>query len=234
MTQHTTDEIDAEQQANHHPDDCSTSEIATALEGRCLFDRALIQDVDPVCRRCEEKNKKRRMAEVDGADPELEDGDRVVFHAIHEDDDDGLRPPHWHIRPMYHADHPQVDFADAVVSGTALVRARGTIHESETDNYVVDVEVTHRSRTDAGPEQSVIDKRREEFVDDSPEHPDDMTVIDQDPEDAPVHWPDKEREWLRDFIDEHGPLTGSPYPDYDTPEPTSVDITPPSPGEDRR
>lgn len=238
MTQHTTDQIDAEEQANHHPDDCSTDAIATALDGRCLFDRALIQDVDPICRRCEEKNEKRRMAGVDAADPQLDDGDRVVFHAIHMADDDGLRPPHWHIRPMHHADHAQPDLEDCVSAGTALVRARGTIHETPTDHYVVDVDVTDRSRTDAGPDQSVIDERRQQFVDDSDEHPDDMTVIDPDPEDAPAHWPDADRDWLRDLTDQHGPLTGSPYPSYDIPVsdeidgPASVDIDAEPPGRD--
>jgi len=212
MTQHTADQIDAEQQANQHPNDCSTDAIATALDGRCLLDRPLLQDIDPICRRCDEQNKKRRMAGVDVADPQLQDGDRVVFHAVHVVDDDELRPPHWNLRPMHHADHPQPDFEDCISAGTAIVRACATIHETPTEYYVVDVDVTHRSPTDAGPDQSVIEQRRQQFVDDSDEHPDDMTVIDPDPEDAPAHWPDEDRDWLRDLIDEHGPLTGTPYP----------------------
>jgi len=208
----TAARIDAADRANEHPDDCPPDAIATALEGRKLYDAQLLQKVDAVCRRCEEKNQKRRMAGVDLVDVHLDDGDRITLHAVHTVDDDAMRPPHWHIRGVSHVQHPRLDFAKCIEKGTALVRARATIHKSPSGElHIIDVDVENRSATDAGPDRSVVDRRQQEFVDDSDVHPDGMTVIDRDPEDAPAAWPELERSWLDDLIDEHGPLEESLY-----------------------
>jgi hypothetical protein len=206
QSQDTADRIDATQQANQHPDDATKTEIATALEGRRLHDPQLLQKFHGICRRCEEKNDKRRMAGVDQVDPTLNDGDAVTIHAIHTVDDDGLREPHWHIRNAIHTQHPQTPFDDVITSGTALVRARATMHKSDGRYHIVDVTVTERSRTDAGPDQSVIDERQQQYVVDDPAV-DDAVVIDRDPEDPPADWPQLDREWLNDLIDSEGPLT---------------------------
>ena len=215
MTQ-TADDIDARFRANEHPDDCSTAAIAAALNGRQLFDPQLLQKVDAVCRRCEEKNQKRRMAGVDIVDPQLTDGDRVIIHAVHVVDDDELRPPHWNIRSASHVQHPQIDFADCIEQGTSLLRAHATIHTAPDGTaHIVDVDVRDRSPSSEGPSQSVVDARQEQFVDDSDEHPARMTVIDRGREDAPASWPELERDWLDDLVETHGPLE---TPDYDIEE----------------
>jgi hypothetical protein len=225
----TADRIDATHRARNYPDDCSLDAIATALEGRELYDVQLLQKIDPICRRCEEKNQKRRMAGVDLADPQLNDGDRVTMHAIHVIDDDGMRPPHWNIRSVSHAQHPQRDFADCIERGTALVRARATIHTApDGEQHIIDVDVTNRSPSDQGPDQSVVEQQMEEFVDDSDAHPDGMTVIDRDPEDAPARWPQSERDWLDSLIESHGPLQMQTY-SIEHPGPAD-----PNPGEDSR
>jgi hypothetical protein len=211
QSQTTAERIDATHQANQHPDDASKSEIATALEGRRLHDPQLLQKFDGICARCDEKNDKRRMAGVDPVDPSLDHGDAVTIHAIHTDDDDELRAPHWHIRGVLHTHHPQVSFDNVITSGTSLVRARCELHKQDQRYHIVDVEVTERSRTDAGPDQSVVEQRRQRFVDHSDEHPDDMMVIDRDPEDPPAHWPQLDREWLIDLIASKGPLTEQVY-----------------------
>ena len=211
QTQNTADRIDATHRANQHPDDASKAEIATALEGRRLHDPKLLQKFHGICSRCDEKNDKRRMAGVDQVDPSLNDGDAVTIHATHTVDDDGLREPHWHIRGVLHTHHPLLPFDDVITSGTALVRARCELHKQDQRYHIVDVEVTKRSRTDAGPDRSAVEQRRQQYVDDSDEHPDDMTVIDRDPEDAPAHWPQLDREWLDDLIASNGPLTDQVY-----------------------
>jgi len=212
QSQDEADRIDATHRANHYPDDAPTRAIATALDGRSLIDVSISQDVDPVCRRCEEKNEKRRMAGIDLADPALDDGDRVTFHAIHRDDDDPLQRPHWLITSVSHAQHPRLDFDDVITSGTALVRARATMHERPDGRlHVIDVDITNRSKTAAGPDQSVVDERMQAFVDDSDCHPDGMTVIDRDPSDPPATWPELDRQWLADLAESHGPLSMPTY-----------------------
>jgi hypothetical protein len=79
------------------------------------------------------------------------------------------------------------------------------MHKSDGRYHIVDVTVTERSRADAGPDQSVIDKRQQQYVVDDPAV-DDAVVIDRDPEDPPAHWPQLDREWLNDLIDSKGPL----------------------------
>jgi hypothetical protein len=207
QSQDTADRIDATHRANHYPDDAPTGAIATALEGRRLHDPQLLQKFDGICSRCEEKNDKRRMADVSIQDPSLNDGDAVTIHATHTVDDDGLREPHWHIRGIEHTYHPQTPFDHVITSGTSLVRARCDLYERDGRYHIVDVDVTERSRADDGPDRSVVEQRRQQYVDDSDAHPDDMTVIDRDPEDPPADWPQLDREWLNDLIETHGPLT---------------------------
>jgi len=224
MTQNTAERIDARHRANEHPDDCSLDAIATALEGRSLDDAQLLQRVDPICRRCDEKNEKRRMAGVEPVDSRLADGDRVTLHAAHCVDDDGMRPPHWHILSVSHLQHPQIEFADSVQKGESQIRAHATIHEAPGgEHHIVDVDVREHSPAADGPEQSVVDRRQQEFVDDSDAHPDGMIVIDRDPEDAPAHWPLLERAWLENLIDKHGPLE---IPTYSLEHPSPGDANP--------
>jgi len=223
MTHTTTaDEIDAAYRANNHPNDCSEASVATALDGRVIFDTDLLQKVDAVCRRCEEKNKKRRMAGVAPVDAGLADGDRVTVHATHVVDDDGLRPPHWHINSISHVTHQQPDFGGVVESGTTLVRAQATIHKSPGGAaHIVDVEVADRSPESAGPERSVVSRRQEEYVDENDATPAGTVVVDRGPHDAPASWPEVDREWLDDLVESHGPLSEPVYhmgaPDNDQP-----------------
>ena len=224
QSQNTADRIDATHRANHYPDDAPTRAIATALDGRSLIDVAISQDVDPVCRRCEEKNEKRRMAGIDLADPALDDGDRVTFHAIHrDDDDDPLQRPHWLITSISHAQHPRLDFDDVITSGTALVRARATIFERQDGRmHVIDVDIQQRSTRSEGPEQSLVDERQQQFIDDDPDLPD-MTVIDLPADEPPASWPQLDRDWLDRLVDEHGTLE---VPTYDAGAPGNIDVNP--------
>jgi len=207
MTPRTPTRIDPTNPANIDPDECTVEGIEAALEGRKLLDTELLQKVDPVCHRTEEKNIKRRKAGVELKDAQLNEGDRVTVHAVFDDAPDGKQPPHWHITRVDRADHPQVDFDKCIQTGVALVRVQARIHVStEGTHHLVDVDVTDRSKSDEGPEQSVVDRRQQQYVDDSGDHPDDMAVITPDAEDPPANWPPEDRAWLNDLIDNHGPL----------------------------
>lgn len=220
----TADQIEATYRADHYPDDCTTDHIETALDGRRLQDVSISQSVDGVCRRCEEKNQKRRMAGVSPHDERLYDGDRVTLHAVHrDDDDDPLQRPHWLITSISHAQHPRLDFDDVITSGTALVRARASIFERQDGRmHVIDVDIQQRSTTTEGPEQSLVDERQQQFIDDDPDLPD-MTVIDLPADEPPASWPQLDRDWLDRLVDEHGTLE---VPTYDAGAPGNIDVNP--------
>lgn len=212
MTQHTTDRIDAAHRAIHHPDEAAKSDIAAELDGQCLQDVATLQSLEPICHRTREKNEKRRMAGLGREDEHLKDGDRVTLHAVFCDDPE--LPAHWAITRLDRAEHPHRDFVDWVESGTALVRAEATFHRVDNDptrEHVVDVTVTDHSPTAHGPNRSKMDRERQQYVDDSDEHPDGMTVIDRPPEEPPANWPQPEREWLDGLVDDYGPLERQSY-----------------------
>lgn len=197
MTHSTSTDDDAEQ-ANRSPDDASTADIAAALRGRRLFQRQLAQKIDG-CRRCLEKNLKRDYADVDRVDPAFDDGDAVTIHAVHADLD--WAGPHWRMTAVEHRRHPQLEFVDAASAGTDLVRAHARIRERE-HTHIIDVDVVERSPRGEGPDQSVVGKREQEhIVRDAPYHPDDTAVVERDADEAPAHWPDEDRQWLKELAD---------------------------------
>ena len=197
------------ERANRSPETASLDDIEAALRGRSLFDVQLGQKIDG-CRRCSEKNTKRRYAGVDLVDPTFEDGDVVTIHAVHADSD--YAGPHWLMTAVEHGHHPQLPFEDVTSQGTDIVRARARITDTERGAYVVDVDVTHRSQSDDGPASSVVDEREQShIVDDDEHHPDDVTVIDVPADEPPAHWPELDRQWLDRLGDEHGPLEVPTY-----------------------
>ena len=203
QTHPTAKRIDRTERANLHPDEASKADIAAALEGRQLADGDLVQKVAPYCKRCKQKNRKRRLVDVDEQDPYIEDGDGVQFFAHHADPDDAFVQKHWKVTTVYHQRHQHVAIGDAAEAGIDLVRARARVHKTERHEHFVDVDVLERSHSDDGPEQSLVMQRQERYIDDSDEHPDGMTVISIPDESPPAEWPNEEREWLRQLLADH-------------------------------
>lgn len=217
---------DAVERANQAPDKASSDDIEAALQGRRQFDPMRIQKIDG-CRRCREKNDKRRFAAVDPVDEQFHDGDRVTIHAVHRSDD--IAGSFWMVTAMDHRRHPQLPFEDTISAGVDLVRAHARVHKASTSNRLVDVDIAHHSPSSEGPETSVIDERRQQYIVDDDDTAIDAEVIKVDPEDAPASWPEDDRRWLRDLASEHGPLTTPTHhiaPDEVIPE----GLQPDSPG----
>jgi len=214
QTHPTAERIDAAYQANHYPDGASRQDIEEALEGRQLADGDLVQKVDPYCQRCQQKNQKRRLVGVDESDEYIEDGDYVEFFAHHMDPDDVFVPKHWEITALYHQRHPHVALSDAAEAGVDLVRARARVHKNERHEYLIDVDVLERSQSDDGPDESVIAKRQQRYIDDSDWHPDDATVISVPEQEPPASWPQAECDWLRQLLEQHDAVDRN-VPDLD-------------------
>lgn len=197
-----TSHNDAAEQANRTPDDATTDDIAAALEGRQLFDAHLGQKIDG-CRRCEEKNTKRRYAGVDLVDETFDDGDAVTIHAVHRESE--YAGAYWLMTAVEHIQHPQLPFDDIVSQGTALVRARARVHDTAQGRYIVDVDVARRSRTDRGPASSAVDERQQSYIagDDDDRHPTDVDIIEHGTDDPPAHWPELDQQWLQQLSDAH-------------------------------
>jgi len=191
---HNTSADDAADRANRNPTDAATADIENTLEGRVLFTNRLPQKIDG-CRRCQEKNQKRRCAGIETEDPTFDDGDDVILHAVHRDGW-GVAGDHWLVTSASHRDHPQVPFDDIVRQDANQVRAHARVldRDDEREKRFVDVDIVERSRAGDGPAQSVVGRREQSQVDD--DAPDGMTVIDIKPDEAPAHWPEEDRHWL--------------------------------------
>lgn len=180
--------------------------IANDLRGK-LYDPQLLQKISG-CGRCEAKNQKLRCAQ--GIDPVegtsiFHHGDCVQVHAVRRDDLCG--DAHWTAAAVHHRHHPQRPFADGVVHGTDQARAHARIHVTDENKHIVDIDVVDVSPSDDGPQTSPIQRDRQQFVDDqSDSHPDQVDVLDRGPSEPPAHWPDVERDWLRQLQADHGPL----------------------------
>jgi len=206
---HDTSPDDAAERARQAPDEASTADIESALRGRRLFDVQLAQKIDG-CRRCQEKNHKRRYAGVDPVDGTFDDGDAVTIYAVHRQSD--YAGPHWLMTAVEHSHHAQIPFGDVASQGTDIVRARARVTVTGQGEHIVDVHVTHRSGRGDGPVSSVVERRRQSHIaDDDEHHPDDVTVIATPTDEAPAHWPELDRMWLDRLADEHGPLE---FPTY--------------------
>lgn len=180
--------------------------IAADLRGE-LYDPGRIQKING-CGRCQAKNHRRRCANgispVDDAST-FDDGDDVLINAVRRDD--LWDKTHWVASGVHHRHHPQRPFADGVVHGTDQARAHARIHITDENKYIVDIDVVDVSPSDDGPQTSPIQRDRQQFVDDqSDSHPDQVNVLDRGPSEPPAHWPDVEREWLRQLQADHGPL----------------------------
>lgn len=195
---HDTSPDDAVERANRTPEDASTADIEAALRGRRLFDAQLGQKIDG-CRRCEEKNTKRRYAGVDLVDATFDEGDAVTIHASHSEN--AHTGPHWFIASAEHRHHEQLPFEDVASNDTDLVRAHARIHATGNDEHILDVDIVERSRLGEGPEQSTIDARVQEYIDDDAATA--ATVIERNNDEPPAHWPDADRQWLQQLADEH-------------------------------
>lgn len=197
------------ERARRSPEDASKDDIEAALRGRQLFQGSIGQKIDG-CRRCREKNRKRRMAGTEIVDDRLYDGDEVVIHAVHRLSDHS--GPHWFITSAACSDHPQVPFAAAIQQGTHLIRATARVHGEGNRKHLIDINVTAHSPASDGPAESTIGERQQEYVDDSDDHPDDTVVLDLDGDDPPAHWPAEDRDWLEKLVESNGPLE---MPTYD-------------------
>lgn len=203
----TEERINRTHRANRQPADASMQDIAAALEGRQFSDPDLMQSVEPYCSRCSDKNRKRSLVGIDNTDPYIKDGDRVGFFAIYvEEPDDLTTRKHWRVLSVLHERHPHPPMSEIEESGTDIIRARARVHKTERHEHLVDVDVIDRSPVGDGPDQSVIQKRRDQCIDHTADTPDGIIQLDIAPEDPFPNWPDAERQWLRDLIVEHGPL----------------------------
>ena len=210
-TNDTADQIDATHRANRYPDDAPLPSIAAALEGQPLVDAEIPQNLKPQCDRCIEKNTKRELAGVQTTDEQLRHGDRVTVFAVHRDRDDPTDRAYWELAGLMHAEHDQLDFEDVITAGTALVRADATMHERpDGELFVVDVEVKNRSKTAAGPDESRVGQRREQYLTPGSE-PEDIPLLDRPAEAPPADWPESDRRWLERLVEEHGPLSHPTY-----------------------
>lgn len=207
---------DDAKRANRIPDDASTDDIAAALRGRRLFDVQLAQKIDG-CRRCQEKNIKRRYAGVDLVDQTLEDDDAVTVHAAHTDS--GHAGPHWLITSAEHRHHDQLPFEDVASSGTDLVRAHARVHATE-NKHILDIDIVERSPRGEGPEQSTIEKQWQQYIDDDAGTA--ATVINRNADEPPAHWPEEDRQWLQQLADAHT----LEVPTYDIAEDDPSDANP--------
>jgi len=189
---HNTDANDAADRANRNPTDAATADSEAALEGPIFTHRQRIDG----CRRCQEKNQKRRYAGIDTVSTTFDDGDDVILHAVHRDASD-ITDEHWLVTSAAHRDHPQVPFDDMARRDANQVRAHARVldRDDEREKRFVDVDVVERSRSGDGPAKSVVGRREQSQIDD--DAPDGMTVIDIDPDEAPASWPDEERHWLQ-------------------------------------
>jgi len=192
---HNTSAEDATDRANSSPADAATADIEKALDGRRLFSNRVPQKIDG-CRRCDEKNQKRRHAGIGTVDSTFDDGDDVTLHAVY-DDDSSIADNHWLVTAAAHREHPQLPFRDVVSQETNLVRAHARVRDrdGERGKQFVDVDVIKRSRAGDGPVQSVVARREQSQIDD--DAPGGMTVIDIAPDEAPAHWPEEDRQWLQ-------------------------------------
>lgn len=195
--------------ANRYPEDASPADIAAALEGCQLFNPELSQRVDQLCRRCEQKNRKRRMADVDQRDAHLKAGEKIILDAAHGGGDERVAP-HWHIVALYHPDHAMVDMDDTASLKAHQVRACARLHETDAATYLVDVDVGAHSPASKGHDISPVQQRRRQYIDHSTAHPDSAVVIDVPPEEPLASWPDEDRRWLEALVESEGPLEQSP------------------------
>ena len=194
---HDTDPDDAAERANRNPDDASTADIEAVLRGQQLFTH--LQRIDG-CRRCQEMNTKRGYAGVDRVDETFQDGDEVTVHAVHADAH--FAGPFWRITAVDHRRHPQIPFEDAVQSGTDIVRAHARVHGVSGRQHLLDVDVVDRSPRGDGPQQSRVGQREQQHIVDE----DGATVLEIPPDEPPANWPDADRQWLQELVDERGPL----------------------------
>ena len=202
MTTHTAERLEMEHRANNYPGRATVEDIAAALEGRRLMDPRYPARVDPRCRRCEQKNRKRQSFGVDRVDESLYGGDTVTLHAVHMDD--GFHQPHWSITSLEHVEHPQPAFEDVETEGTPLVRAHAELVVVENRYFVTDVKVTHHSPAAIGPEQSAVDREFEEFEIDDDDTPEGVTRLDIPAAEPHPDWPDEEADWVAELVDDHG------------------------------
>jgi len=211
MTNH---EIDPEHPANSDPENATAAEVEAALEDGRLFNRPLLMKFDGVCPRCESKNRKRRLAGVDESRERVRDGEHVRFFAYHvpEEQVEHETAPlgYWRISKVLCADHPPLPFGETISETTHQVRGLANVDDVEGDGHRLrNVSIEARSPAGQGPERTLVEQRREQYVTDgSGDHPGGVVVV--PPEEPEPTWPEETRDWLAELVEEHGPLEQSP------------------------
>lgn len=204
----TPDELDRKHRAANNPTGCVKKDIAAALDSRQLADPSTAGTLEPVCKRVEEKNNYRRLANVECPNPRLESEDRVLIHAYYNPGESLGLPPHWQLSGMMLADHPRRDFDDFASAGVDLIRGEATIHRTGRHEraYIYDVDVTHRSMESEGPDTSVVDQEQQQWVDEEESEEVGAVVVDRPQDEPPARWPAAEKQWLEQLKSDHGPL----------------------------
>jgi len=203
-------EIDTTHPANSDPTTATDAEIADALDDRQLFNRTLLMKFNGFCRRCKQKNQRRRAAGLDEARERFRDGERVhifAYYVREEEVEMAHAPPgYWRISKVICADHPVVPFGHVAAAGRHQVRGRANVEEVEGESHrLQNTTVEDRSPPEEGAEVTVVDERRQQFeAGPGSEHPEGVISVPiEEPEPA---WPASEREWLEAVAEEHGPL----------------------------
>lgn len=199
MTHH---EIDTTHPANRTPADATDEQIADALDDRLLFKRLLLMDFDGRCRRCEDKNNRRRAYGVDTEPEEIADGAEVSFFAYFNADPDlDLAPDgYWRISKVVHADHPLVPFDHLTHDAHAQVRGKANVDVVEGEGHrITNVAIEERSPQGEGGENPVVEQRQQQHVSDGTgEHPE--GVIDIPTDEPEPTWPPAEQQWLDELV----------------------------------
>lgn len=199
MTHH---EIDTTHPANRSPADATTEQIADALDGRLLFNRLLLMKFDGRCRRCEDKNSRRRAFGVEPERERIADGEEVSFFAYYNNDRDLDSAPdgYWRISKVIHADHPLVPFEYVTHDAHPQVRGKANVDVVEGEGHrITNVAIEERSPLGEGGENPVVEQRQQEYVTDgTDDHPEGVIAI--PPDEPEPTWPRPERQWLDELV----------------------------------
>lgn len=182
-----------------NPNDVTTEQLTDRLEGRPIqYNR------DQHCARCDQKNSlRRKYADPDQEDLEdesFEEGERILFTAVYEDQP-FMRGVPFAVRGLYHERHPQLPREEAVQKGVALVRGSATLKRAEEAlvvNYAADDENGHEDDLLLTDVTTEFYSPPEEGPDRTPE-PREETVVADGIGDRP-DWPDAENEWRKALI----------------------------------
>jgi len=189
-------ETTGEQRARYDPTEATDADVEQALEGLPLFNMRRNQMIDFECRRCRQKNQKRRYADVAQRDNKnIVDGDPVTIHADHYTDT-VLNEQYWRVTHLDHRGHPYKSLTEHAVADMHIVRAHATIQVVDAKDVRAD-----RSGHDAVVTDVSIQERSKKGEGKLRDPPSDVERPGRT--DPPSDWPDETVEWFDQLKAEH-------------------------------